>query len=62
MEKSLVLEASQICDLIDKLVLDVVIKNKIKAKVLKFCCRAMSMLRIYEEDCLTNTAIKEANK
>lgn len=49
MEKSLVLEASQICDLIDKLVLDVVIKNKIKAKVLNFCCRAMSMLRTKEE-------------
>lgn len=49
MEKSLVLEASQICDLIDKLVFDVIIKNKIKAKVVNFCCHAMSMLRTQEE-------------
>ena len=62
MEKSLEVEALQICDFIDKLVRDIVVKNELKAKVLNFCCRAMSMLRIYEEDCLTNTAIKEANK
>lgn len=49
MEKSLELEALQICDLIDKLVRDIVAKNKIKAKVLNFCCRAMSMLRTQEE-------------
>ena len=52
MEKSLDLEALQICDLIDKLVRDIVDKNEIKAKVLLFCCRAVSMQR----------TVKEANK
>lgn len=51
MEKSLEVEALQICDLIDKLVRDIVVKNELKAKVLNFCCRAVSMLRTKEEDC-----------
>lgn len=49
MEKSLELEALQICDLIDKLVRDIVVKNELKAKVLRFCCRAVSMQRTVKE-------------
>jgi len=49
MEKSLELEALQICDLIDKLVCDIVDKNELKAKVLLFCCRAVSMQRTEKE-------------
>lgn len=49
MEKSLELEALQICDLIDKLVRDIVVKNELKAKVLLFCCRAVSMQRTEKE-------------
>lgn len=48
-EKSLELEALQICDLIDKLVRDIVVKNELKAKVLLFCCRAVSMQRTVKE-------------
>ena len=48
-EKSLELEALQICDLIDKLVRDIVVKNELKAKVLTFCCRAISMQRTEKE-------------
>lgn len=49
MEKSLEVEALQICDLIDKLVRDIVVKNELKAKVLNFCCRAVSMQRTEKE-------------
>lgn len=45
------LEALQICDLIDKLVRDIVVKNELKAKVLHFCCHAVSMQRTEKEDC-----------
>ena len=48
-EKPIELEALQICDLIDKLVRDIVVKNELKAKVLHFCCRAVSMQRTEKE-------------